>query len=444
MRNKVIIRCFLLFTLLFSANSINAQNLDESLECKKLRDSAIEKGKIVPENFTEICESLKSFKEVESLVEEEKKELEEVASKKEKKTIIEDVLDSKSNAQKVPLLTFFDLGSNENSVLDRSVRSNDSAIELNASTSNNNALLRLGLLDNSSSIQPKNNSDSSTAQFTTLSLTASSPIDSDESVTDIATLDGLIDSTRLTLRFNQFFLSGIVDPGDPENSELLEEARKICRIVGIEDGCNVTQVEEGLADSSLELSSEEQKEISDTFFNLGFKPNSWNFGYSLEGSVGFENFEFTNAETQEQEDESRVPWSVGASFNFNPPTDIPLLVTFGVEYQEAFSPSGTQTVCPPSDGINPVTCTTGVFGEPISSERLLLSLDGRFKILDKGISLRVTHDLENSATGIDLPIFLIPDREGNLNGGVRLGWTNVEDDNDFSVGLFVGSSFSLF
>ena len=81
---------------------------------------------------------------------------------------------------------------------------------------------------------------------------------------------------------------------------------------------------------------------------------------------------------------------------------------------------------------------------PNQTENLLLSLETRSNLGGLAFSLRGTHDFNNDNTGIDLPIFLVADQEGNLNGGIRLGWTNVDDDSDLNLGVFIGSNFNLF
>ena len=228
LKNKIIVQLCLVFAIFFADNFSYAKDIDEMLDCEKLRDSAISKDKDIPNNFIEICESLKTFQEVEELVETEQRELDKVASDEEKEAIKNDILGRESE----PIRAYHEL--NKNSVVDRPVRSPSSAIELNASTSDDTVSLRLGLLDSASSVSEKvddNGIESETAKFSSLSLTASSPLaSSDDGLTNIATLDGLTDSTRLELRFNQFFLKGIRNPGVPANSELEKTETEICTL----------------------------------------------------------------------------------------------------------------------------------------------------------------------------------------------------------------------
>jgi hypothetical protein len=53
----------------------------------------------------------------------------------------------------------------------------------------------------------------------------------------------------------------------------------------------------------------------------------------------------------------------------------------------------------------------------------------------------MTFDFKSDVFGIDVPLFLVRNKEKQLSGGIRLGW---RDDTDaFSAGVFVGKAFKL-
>lgn len=423
---KKIIQCFLILLFWLITDGTYAEETDSRTNCERYKELADVEGKAIPDNFVEICETLEAIKELEAIREVE-------TTQKEKEQIATEILADSSSVEKL----FFD--KNQDSLLDRPIASSGAAIELNASTENSNIFFRVGKTISSGGDK--------TAQFTAWNLTASSPIDPDNDAVNIATLDGLANSTKLAFNLDKFFLTGTKNPFDGNNEEDAVKARMICSLID-QNGCDINDVQEGLkekvARGELNLSEAEQRKIVDTFESLFFEPDSINYGFSFKGTVGYENFEFVDAESGETVDQSEIPWSIGAFFSFNPPTKYPLLFTLGLEYQEAFASSSSQIVCPTSNGGNTVVCNTGIFAEPIQSENLLFSFETRSNLGGLAFSLRGTYDFENENTGIDLPIYLISDEEGNLNGGLRLGWTNVDDDNDLILGVFIGSKFNLF
>ena len=53
----------------------------------------------------------------------------------------------------------------------------------------------------------------------------------------------------------------------------------------------------------------------------------------------------------------------------------------------------------------------------------------------------MTYDLKDDEFAVDLPFYLVPDKDGNLTGGIRLGYNTADDE--VGIGVFVGSTFWL-
>ena len=304
------VKYFIIFVPLLITNSSYAAETDLENKCQEYEELAVANGRFIPNNFAEICETPEAIDQLEVAQAVD-------SAQQEKEQLVGEIL-----ADPLSIETIFS-NKNDDSVLDRVVASSGSAIEFNASTENNNILWRIGREISSGS--------NNVAQFTAWSLTASSPIDSDDAA-NIATLDGLADSTQLAFSLSKFFLTGTKNPFAPGNEEDAEKAKMICQLIE-QNGCDLKDVIDGLKDKvsrgELDLSEQEQEKIVDTFESLFFEPDSFNYGFSFEGAVGYENFEFINVETGEQADQSEIPWSVGAFFSVNPPTKHPLLFTLG-------------------------------------------------------------------------------------------------------------------
>ena len=87
----------------------------------------------------------------------------------------------------------------------------------------------------------------------------------------------------------------------------------------------------------------------------------------------------------------------------------------------------------------------GPGGPPVSVENGLISVESRHRFVfgkDQHIGLapQATYRLEDDSFSLELPVYLTPDKNGNLNGGIKFGY-NTKDD-DVAVGLFVGVPFS--
>ncbi|HEX8223081.1 MAG TPA: hypothetical protein VF605_04595 [Allosphingosinicella sp.] len=67
-----------------------------------------------------------------------------------------------------------------------------------------------------------------------------------------------------------------------------------------------------------------------------------------------------------------------------------------------------------------------------------------------GIDAKLTHQTWNGRYGLEVPIYFASDKDGALNGGLRLGgeWGGTNDDgtpfeSDWSIGIFFGTTFDL-
>lgn len=187
------------------------------------------------------------------------------------------------------------------------------------------------------------------------------------------------------------------------------------------------------------------EEYYDEFESLFFDQQRNRYLWGLSGRIGYENFEFLEENSTDKSDKSKTPWSISGHFGLFPASSL-TLITVGLEYQNAFKNADERTICAAPDANGLQQCQTAPFGEPVDNDKFLLSLEGRriFQNLPykPAASLKLTYDFEDDTFGADLPIYLLRDAKSNLNGGVRFGWR--DDTDDLIVGVFVGSTFSLF
>jgi hypothetical protein len=130
-------------------------------------------------------------------------------------------------------------------------------------------------------------------------------------------------------------------------------------------------------------------------------------------------------------------------------------LTGSFTYSRRYQARRSITLC---QGINPTQqqCLTGADGPPGVERQAIAAIElrhawgGRDGSLPRfAIAPELSYDFNNHSYAIDVPIYLAQASNGQLRGGVRLGYVNQPDGNggrngDFSLGVFVGVPFTLF
>ncbi|HEV8411404.1 MAG TPA: hypothetical protein VGQ30_12905 [Gemmatimonadaceae bacterium] len=95
----------------------------------------------------------------------------------------------------------------------------------------------------------------------------------------------------------------------------------------------------------------------------------------------------------------------------------------------SFGPSGT------------TTCASLIVGAPTSVEHVVVSAGAAWSFGGNGAArVTISHDMQHGVTGVDVPVWVIPDAKSGPAGGVRFGYRT--DDKHITVSLFV-SAFKL-
>ncbi len=116
---------------------------------------------------------------------------------------------------------------------------------------------------------------------------------------------------------------------------------------------------------------------------------------------------------------------------------------FGMRTEQSYRARTSQNVCTAVSFGSPGTtaCTNLVVGAPSSVQHTVASVGGAWSFGGNGAArLTVSHDLVGGVTGVDLPVWVIPDAKSGPAGGVRFGYRT--DDKHITVSLFV-SAFKL-
>jgi hypothetical protein len=164
----------------------------------------------------------------------------------------------------------------------------------------------------------------------------------------------------------------------------------------------------------------------------------------LDGSYGRDDFKALDRAAFKVSDTGRNSWEVGAYWGLIGP-DIDWSFRARATYGAAYEAADSVEVCRPVGSAQ--ECIEGPDGLPSRKESGLFSIEGR-KVFDLAenqrfaIAPQLTYDIKDEELRAELPIYLSPDADGKLSGGIKLAYSSK--GGDFGVGLFIGVPFSIF
>lgn len=282
-----------------------------------------------------------------------------------------------------------------NGPLDSTIQSARPAVEFKASQDSGRVSLKWG--NALGRINGGGNAAGEVWHFFQWTLTASMPLKKSPELSDIATLDGLANSSALELAIGSF--SGRVEPVQ---------------------GKSVYSV----------------REWDEKFIATPSAKVAW----GLTGKVGYEKFDFLDATAFKKASDSRTPWSAKAYLGIIPDSKT-AAVDIAYEYQDAFKAQDQKTICPAASGASVVTCLTGALGAPKETKKSIFSFEGKTKlpIAIYGVSVaaaaKLSYEAKSDVFGVDVPVYLVSDEK--LSGGIRTGYRS--DTKSMVVGIFIST-----
>lgn len=179
----------------------------------------------------------------------------------------------------------------------------------------------------------------------------------------------------------------------------------------------------------------------------------------VSGGIGYESLEFREPGSLDKHAVSRVPYALSVSVGGEWPSRsfrFPYYVGFGVEHTREFRGPDERTLCAPVPVSGPQECFTASFGEPRAYDTTAAFLVARIQGEDGfglgipfAVEVQPAYDFESGVSELAATVFLLPDGDGRLRGGLRFRWRSADDDpttddDNFTVGAFVGVPFSLY
>lgn len=171
------------------------------------------------------------------------------------------------------------------------------------------------------------------------------------------------------------------------------------------------------------------------------------------GSVGTEEFEFFDVATLVSGKQRKTSYLLGASVGFLPHLNSNVFIVGGFELKRSYKAASDSTFCP-TGGTGPtVKCTTGPFGPPKEEIDRKIKLTVRYAGALKfgpagskestpfGIEFISAYDFHDKTWGIEVPFYVLVDKDHGLTGGLRGAYDSKEDD--FQFGVFVSKAFGF-
>lgn len=282
------------------------------------------------------------------------------------------------------------------------------------------------------------------SQRTRFALILSTPVHNADGAMP-ASLDALASGSKATLRWGRFGL-GEVHPDDPAIKRIEAEAQRAC-LAAQTDPADPKHLQFGGACQQTNrnvhnYALREYRNYLATILTSGVTD------YGIEASVGINDYDWIDPATFASQKQRRTSWSVAGHYTqyF---VRTPTAFTFSAAYQRGYEAAGEQLLCP-ANASNPATqCKTARGAGPARKESLLVSAGLRHRfmapdgtLLGLAVAPTVTYDALHSVFGVDVPVYLVPDKEGALTGGVRFGYRSDRNDK-FSISVFFGAAFSL-
>lgn len=278
--------------------------------------------------------------------------------------------------------------------------------------------------------------------YTLFSVTGSLALDKASGESTFASLSGLTDTTSVELKLTQYTLSGRKRPtaNNPEVKAICEIgfAKAKAKLGKDPDDINCTDEDWYVDVGALapHLTPDELDRLYAGFFERDAKMLIW----GLSGKVGAKEHKFLDPVTVAESEDDKTGYSVGAFLALEPLRQ-KTLYTFAFNHERSYDDADSQILCPPGAG-GPVTCLEGAIGPPTRSTKNIVSVEARRRFGSVAAAATISYDAKAQEFGVEAPIYFITDSKNGFVGGVRLGWTEKEDD--FTAKLFVGKAFSFY
>lgn len=275
----------------------------------------------------------------------------------------------------------------------------------------------------------------------------STPLQTGASSGDFITDGGLRGSTAVRASYN-WILHGEPFPYS-ERRRLVNQAIEACQAERMNDDGSTPCSDRAYSELAQYLTPSEEERLRPRKVNVVL--------VGLSAGAGHQSLDFRDSATLAERSVTETPYalsgSVGGEFGAVP---FDHYLGFGVEHTREYRGSDERTLCAPMPTTGPQECFTASYGEPRAQDTTAAYFIGRVQGEDffglglpYAVEVQPAYDFESDVSEVATTLFLLPDGDGRLRGGLRFRWRSADDDpttddDHFTVGAFVGVPFSLY
>ena len=177
-----------------------------------------------------------------------------------------------------------------------------------------------------------------------------------------------------------------------------------------------------------------------------FPDNSSITFWGIDASMGSDDHTYLDRAVFKLPSAARTSWEVGAYYGWIN-SDLSFSLRGRAVYGQTYKDNDEAEICRTVSIPAGTECIKGPDGTPLRQRSGLVSVEARKLVsVDDGtqiaIAPQITYKTEDKSVGIEVPIYLVPDKAGKLSGGIKAVYNSKGDE--FAVGLFVGVPFSIF
>lgn len=162
----------------------------------------------------------------------------------------------------------------------------------------------------------------------------------------------------------------------------------------------------------------------------------------LEGNYGPRTFKWIDSDTLEDMKSNRETYLLTAFYGYCTANEY--LFTLGYSLKKDYQEQDEKTLTEPINGTVATSERTAPFGSPEEKGEHVAFVEMRkkFDAIRTAISPKVSYDIEDDVTQVDLKVWLVPNKDGLLTSGVNVGWRS--DTDEVTAAVFIGTAFDLF
>lgn len=220
------------------------------------------------------------------------------------------------------------------------------------------------------------------------------------------------------------------------------------QIGGKPDGLTAIVNDECINANVVDVVGEYNPDQLDAFRGGYFTRKPAFFG-GFDASIGADSYNSLDRPSFEIDKVDRKSWEVGGYAGLIG-DDLNWSVRARGVYGKTYVAPDEAQICRTVTGASDPECIKGPDGLPKRQYTGVISVEGRKLFTLEGIAgtnkigfaPQVSYRFEDDDLNVELPIYLSPDKDGKLSGGLKFAYSSKEDD--FGIGLFVGVPFSVF